>query len=1606
MERAATDPDDSAMTPGPSRAGTLLRFARNAFVRWLIGICVLAALLWLVASQGLGMRTVVPWALRRALPDGWTVHVADVEGDWTSEMRLRQLSLQGPNVSASLNGLRVEYDLVPLLRRRIRVSRIEVVEPSVEARLPSAEPGASRSPKAASMDTTREPRRSMGALVSTSPFGDWALTIDAVEVSRGRVSATAPTESYHAEHVSLRGGLRWTQAGLEAALDSLTLDLNALPRRSPPSGRDTLAAVSGRLALAAHIDDGVLDVRRLEFTSDHGLLTGGGRIPLAGPKRADEGASISLHGEDLDVRHVPVTLPAALFELPNVAFDAAMQDRPDGTVHGVATVRAGPGHDSLRGGSGSARARMEATLARWSPDGLLRLEGTLVHRPPASAGNDLSGSPLRLTVTASRDPERHTGVVAGLSVDASLARGRGPGTTRWQSFADAHAELGVDSAVWALDVLLDSMSLEGKGAVSWPGGSTEVVAEPLEAAAIDLRALSESWPSTSLTGRVDGRVDISSLDSLRGDVRLSLARSDFAGTEIDSLDVRSHLVPGSLRGRMSLVRDARHLDVSYEATLRDSVLEARADEISVLSVTDTLPGSEPPAASVVTLHGSGTGHWALGSEAARGAATLTFDSATVGAVRLREAVVDGELDGQEVRARLTTEVLDALPVPVSVQASLDTRGFDPSAAEGTVHLRAVPHADGARSPVDSAVATVTALGNGRLTLEGSVKPAGEGRLTVRGHAMTDGAGWDLAGSIEGHVTAPDSVGSFGLDSLLVEGSARWTRSGGWRRASLDVASSNAEWRGVDADRVVARARFDSTVVSLDTLEVSSEVLALAGAGTLRRDGSHPDTISVSGELLDLSPLLAPDDTGSVTLGQSDIRATLSGSLDSLSLASSVTVRALVSGDLRASGVELGLGADLRGPTSEHGPSVRNASLDLGVDRLSIPDGEIRRVDVAAEGGMDTLSLDVSALVDDHRNATLHARVDRSPEGHRATIDRLDLQLDEDRWSLADSARLDYGASGGYALRSLVLEAGNQTIEIDGSVGADRALDVRLEADSVNVTTVADLIGLPGVEGWLGGRAQVDGTLDRPTGWTYLRGALHLPGSPPAPTRISVRSDGARISGDIDLHSEDEGHLTVDGSVRIPGVPAEADSSGRSALDVEIASDGFRLSALQPLIDRDIVRDLDGSLQADLTLGGSPTQPDARGTLRIREGTVRLPALGVTWEGIGLSAKADGAELVLDPLDAESGSGTASVVGTVSLEDPYALDLDARLSEFQAIRTEAYHGTVSGSLSAGGSFGRPDVEGDLSVESVDVYLGGRTASRDLEDVELTEEDMRMLRERFGYVPRETERTRPLADRLSADLTVHLGRDSWLRNRSSPELSVPFTGDMEAHLRPGEGPDLQGQVSTIAGRGFVEQFGRRFELREGTVTFDGPPEATQLDLSATYTIPSREDPNNAEATIVLAVQGTRDSLSLELSSEPPMENSDIVSYIATGRPAAGALSFQESDQNGGLASAGAELALGQLTGVIESAAGQSVGLDVVEIRREGFREATLVAGKYISPRVYVGFAQPVMLREGDGLSLGDEGESEVEVEIEALRWLLLNVEGSSSALRLFLKGRYAY
>jgi autotransporter translocation and assembly factor TamB len=256
---------------------------------------------------------------------------------------------------------------------------------------------------------------------------------------------------------------------------------------------------------------------------------------------------------------------------------------------------------------------------------------------------------------------------------------------------------------------------------------------------------------------------------------------------------------------------------------------------------------------------------------------------------------------------------------------------------------------------------------------------------------------------------------------------------------------------------------------------------------------------------------------------------------------------------------------------------------------------------------------------------------------------------------------------------------------------------------------------------------------------------------------------------------------------------------------------------------------------------------------------------------------------------------------------------------------------------------------------------------------------------------------------------LDRNVWVRHRVEPRLAVELTGAIDVRKPRYGPPGFYGRISTIPRRGFVEQFGRQFDVREGELSIAGDPSTLTFDVRGEYRATPSNDPGQTEIVVTLDIGGTPEKLSLTLGSEPELSNSEIVSLIATGSTEG----FNErGSDSGGATAAGtaAEVGLASVTSAmtagVEELAERAIGLDVMQIRQDGLRGTTLVAGKYVSPSLYVGFRQPVVFQEKTTQSTDSSDDFEVEAEYSVLDWLVLNLQGGGTVLRSYLRGRYAY
>ena len=877
------------------------------------------------------------------------------------------------------------------------------------------------------------------------------------------------------------------------------------------------------------------------------------------------------------------------------------------------------------------------------------------------------------------------------------------------------------------------------------------------------------------------------------------------------------------------------------------------------------------------------------------------------------------------------------------------------------------------------------LGAGRVEASGAATLAGERTYEAQAHVHLPELGALLGDSTRAFVDARLDVRARGSTRATLAGTA-------W------ITSDSLVWRDVRADSVRIDVEAAQGFVLLDTLRVSSNVARIEGSGRVPLVVEHEGQPLENGELLVTAALvsLEPLETslGMTALSAQDGLAEfrVAGPADSLALSARAHMDALLANTTKIVGLDVravALYSILEG--------WRGGDAEIDLLRLGLPTTTVDSTHLSAEWEPpENLRIAARARIDEGRTAELQASLDTTGERPTLEISRFAFQVDEDRWTLSKPAHVRYG--NGVDLEGFVVEASDQRIALDASVKEGELVSAEIAVDWFRVGTVADLAGFDDLAGTLTARADVRGTgADRRGSASVNFDVRSSKGAGALDATAEIEGSAARIDGGI---SQAEGRSLLFRGV----VPLGASSS--ETLDLQVTADSLRVSFAEPFLPPDVARDLGGVLDADVQIVGSLASPRLRGHVALSDARMFLPAIGRTYDGIHVGLSMDGDVARVDRARVGSGDGAAVIEGEVELGTGSIgrYELSIALDDFHAVSTELLDAVVSGDLEVRGTVDAPEVSGTLTIEHGDLYLGEGGASGDQEDVVLDDADYAELEEYLGFPIRRAETARgPGFESVTLDVTVRARRDTWLRQSVNPELVVQLTG--EINVEKDVGPDfrLVGELQAIPARSTIQQFGRRFRVREGVLTFRGPPEETRVDLAAAYEVPSRLD-NAPEVVIVLGLVGQVGDLEVQLSSEPAMENADVLSYLATGRPAARSFDVSSSER-GGVLTRGGNLALDQVTGLLESFAVDRVGLDVVEIRREGLDRATLVAGRYVSSDLYLGLQEPVAFGSSDERAASGE-TTQVEIELQVLRWLLLNVQSGGAAFEVFFRTRHGY
>ena len=533
------------------------------------------------------------------------------------------------------------------------------------------------------------------------------------------------------------------------------------------------------------------------------------------------------------------------------------------------------------------------------------------------------------------------------------------------------------------------------------------------------------------------------------------------------------------------------------------------------------------------------------------------------------------------------------------------------------------------------------------------------------------------------------------------------------------------------------------------------------------------------------------------------------------------------------------------------------------------------------------------------------------------------------------------------------------VSIDEKIVGDATIDASLANRKFKVTTLK----LPVDEGLIaiGGTMDLDGQADlqvalkdvdivpflplmgkdiQATGW--VTGVVNITGETKNP---KVELSGAVESGSFNGVGIDEGFVlaTMQDQViqiqRIQGaksgyklsvygkIPLAAiftsgyiPANDSKSMDVTIDFNEADMAVI-PLLTTS-VKEATGPLKGTVHITGTIDQPEAYGTVSVRNGTMKLASVENQITGI------DG-DLIFSGQQGDfqsrinMGKGSAGLAAKVNWSGHTLTNYKAAVQlEDLEVRSEYVRGPLNGELYIADRDGLPTFIGTLNLEKIQFKI-----PLSLQSSESTKD-------------------------MGVDVTVHAGKGVRLYDRTLYNMfisgDVHFGGSLQ-------NPTASGQFDVR--NGTFKYLSHVFNITKGNAHFVGGSYLPNLQLEA--------ETNVSNYTIMLGVKGTVDHMDLSLSSNPTLSRKQIISMLTFGRGADSNSSTLTNEDVNAVATAGLQMFA---FGYVQDALQNTLGLDRINIttgsidpdeptNRDTASNYNIEIGKYVLPRVMLTYSQGI-------------------------------------------------
>jgi len=736
--------------------------------------------------------------------------------------------------------------------------------------------------------------------------------------------------------------------------------------------------------------------------------------------------------------------------------------------------------------------------------------------------------------------------------------------------------------------------------------------------------------------------------------------------------------------------------------------------------------------------------------------------------------------------------------------------------------------------------------------------------------------------------------------------------------------------------------------------LNSDRASLNVQGEIGMGAKQKGELSYRLDVVDIAPWLTlAGESGS---GMLEVKGQASGRMEKLALRGELSAKALRWKGNVLDRAALSFALEDLGPRWPRGEiTARLMGIEIGVSLA-----RVNATVTLAKGKAETASVVLSAQgANGGGTHRLRAQLGRGLPGEiRARLSDLLLSLPHGVWQLDRPANA-VKRGNAFAIDSLALSSGEQRLLMAGELSLAGPQNLRIRAQRFDVANLQALLSPP-ISGSLAAEIWIAGSAKTPK----IEGKIDI-----ADLGLASHSLGGLKSGFEHQHGNTKFDLSLrrdarhgfSASGRIPGSIGWDNGRRGEALgdvDLRLSSSGLDL-AVANAFGLKGVKDIAGELKLDVRVGGALSRPQANGTFTLKNGRVDFPALGLRLSPISLQGGIDPSKLYVTELSAKAREGETRGWGSISLRDylPETVNFSLDAQRWPAVWTRRYQVELAVDLNAHGPLAAPELRGLIDIRHARLtpdlaLLEHKPIKRD-DTIIVVGEPPPHDQGAVGKQQQPSFFKAPALKPLALDLTIQFQRDTQVRH---PNARLELAGQLKATKERDEKPSLAGTIRIT--QGFAGFQGRRFNIDEGTVVFDGAENINpKLDIVGKH--------RAGDYTVQANVGGTAAKPSLRLQSDPALEQADILAVLLFGKPA----SALEHGEKLGLQ----RNALAITSGYAAATIGKSVtralglerlGLDLEDLDLSGGRVGL---SRHITPKTRLSISEDLIGEEGKQISI---------------------------------------